>query len=223
MIEFILASDNLPFSAAIGLMVAIGVLEGLGMILGLGLSAVLDHLIPSPDVNLNVDLDASVLTKLLGWLNFGRVPLLVLLIIFLTAFGLIGFMLQGTVFRLTGMLLPAALSTIPAVLLTLPIVRVIGKKLSKVMPQDESMAVSQKSFIGRVARVSKGVARRGLAAEARLQDQHGHFHYVLVEPDLEHVTFAAGSHVLLVRREGISFRVIEPPPSIINQEQVRND
>lgn len=216
MVELFVADETLPFAISIGLMVAIAILEGVGMLLGLGFSQILDALFaPGVHVGADIGLDHSLLSGLWGWLHIGRVPFLVLLIVFLTSFGLIGLTLQGVVHGIAGTYLPGSVASVPAFLLALPVVRVMGQGVARLIPQDESTAVSQETFIGRVADITQGTARKGMAAEARLKDEHGHVHYVMVEPDLEGSQFSSGSKVLLVRQEGVVFKVIEPPPSIM--------
>ena len=91
MIELLTAPESLPFAVALVVMLAISMLEGVGTVLGLSLSAVLDSMLPDFDLGVDVEapqLDAqpSGFTAVLGWLRFGHVPALVLLIVFLTAF-----------------------------------------------------------------------------------------------------------------------------------------
>ncbi|MEL6964311.1 MAG: OB-fold-containig protein, partial [Pseudomonadota bacterium] len=65
------------------------------------------------------------------------------------------------------------------------------------------------SFVGRVATITLGSARLGQPAQAKLQDQHGQTHYVMVEPDRQDITFEQGSRVLLVARARGVFRAIK--------------
>ena len=86
------------------------------------------------------------LTKVLGWLQIGKVPFLVLLVCFLAVFGLAGFVIQNLVQMLTGGLLPSVLAAIPALAIAVPSIRVIGGGLAKLIPKDESSAVASGSF-----------------------------------------------------------------------------
>ncbi len=215
MIEFIAAGENLPFTVALGLMAAIGLLEGVAALIGLGISGVLDSMLPDvdlPDIDADADFDlhaGSGLTKLLGWLHVGRVPVLVLMIIFLTSFGLCGLALQWFASNTIGFLLPALVASIPSFLAALPCVRVAGGLLAKVIPKDETSAVSEDSFVGRVATLTLGTARRSEPAQAKLRDQFGQTHYVMVEPDETEEEFEAGTQVLLVKRSGSIFQAIK--------------
>jgi hypothetical protein len=79
------------------------------------------------------------------------------------------------------------------------------------MPKDETTAVSDASLVGRVGTIVIGVARAGNPAQARIHDEHGTAHYVMVEPDGPE-TFATGTSVLLVRHvSGRRFHAIHNP------------
>ena len=89
--EFLLADNNFPFSVALMLMLIIALTEGVLTVIGAGMSEAIDSLLP--DVEFDIDGNISsggVLTSFLGWIRFGQVPALVLLVIFLATFGLAG-------------------------------------------------------------------------------------------------------------------------------------
>jgi hypothetical protein len=222
------ASQNLPFTVALALMVGIGLLEGVATLMGLGLSGVIDNLLPDVDVDLDVDagvdVDADVnvdahaahvdgatggLSRVLAWLHFGRVPALVLFVLFLLFFGISGLMLQYVLHAVSGFLLPGAIATVPAFFLTIPLIRTFGGAIARLVPKDETTAVSRNSFVGRVAIVGAGPAKVGLPAQAKLKDEHGQTHYVLVEPDEEGEEFPAGTEVILIRQMGARFAAIK--------------
>ena len=100
MLDFLLANENLPFTVALAVMFGIAVLEGVMALMGFALSGVLDSLLPDMDFDIEADVYADLETpspfsRLLGWLRVGKVPMLMLLIIFLTGFGLIGLLEEG--------------------------------------------------------------------------------------------------------------------------------
>ncbi len=212
MFEFVLESNNLPFSVSIALMLVIALLEGAGSLLGAGISGLLDGMLP--DIDLDIDLDApdidgpSGFTKLLGWLRIGQVPALMILIVFLTSFGLIGLALQSFCLSLTGVFLPGVVAVLPALLLALPVVRCMGGVMAKILPKDETYAVSETDFIGRVATVTLGRATKGNPTRAKLKDRFGTTHYVMVEPDSDSDTLQYGQAVILVARKGAVFSAI---------------
>jgi len=224
MLDFLLANENLPFTVALAVMFGIAVLEGVMALMGFALSGVLDSLLPDMDFDIEADLYADLETpspfsRLLGWLRVGKVPMLMLLIIFLTGFGLIGLALQSLLHGSIGFLLPNWLMAIPAFVLALPVVRLLGGTLNRFMPNDETDAVSVDSLVGRVATITLGTAASGSPAEARVRDVHGTTHYVMVEPDVATESFTAQSSVLLVRNEGAVFKAItNPNPALVDDD-----
>ncbi len=221
MFEFLTASQNMPFVIALSVMFGIAILEGITSLLGLGLSSVIESLMP--EVGSDVEIASpeyqspTPLSRLLGWLRIGQVPVLMLLVVFLTGFGLMGLGLQSLANSFLGTLLPALIAVIPAVFLALSVVRMFGGVLDKIMPQDETEAVSEASLLGRVATITLGTAKAGSPAEAKVQDSHGATHYLMVEPDIAGEVFEAKSSVLLVRQEGAVFKaIINPNASLVD-------
>lgn len=215
-------------------MLIIAAVELVGALMGLQASAMLDSLLPEVDADIDLDIDMDLdleadyaggpldvdapsvpdspspgpLSQVLGWLCVGKVPILVLLIVFLTAFGLAGFFLQGLIGGLVGAPLPAALAVIPALAAALPATRGAGLTLAKIMPKEHTEAVSRKQFIGKVATVIRGEARKGTPAEAKLTDRHGQTHYILLEPDDEESVFKQGTEVIVVKQSGSIYQAI---------------
>ncbi len=235
MIENFTAPECLPFAVALTIMVILGFIEGMGTVLGLGISDLLDSFLPDMDVDIDVDIDGPELdhsvgvevghmqeigpfTRMLSWLRVGRVPILILLVVFLLVFGLSGLMLQSAVHGALGFRLPALGASLPALLIAIPSLNVIGGWLENVIPRDETSAVSQDSFIGRVAVITLGTASENNPAQARLRDRHQQAHYVMVEPDEDGVTFGQGTQVLLVSREGARYKGIANPSPALSEE-----
>jgi hypothetical protein len=189
MLEFLMAPENLPFAVALLLMLMIGAVEALG--LGVGAA----HL----DVHADADVDV------LGWLGVGQVPLLMLIVVFLALFGLIGITLQQIVAAMAGVPLAPWNASAIAVVASLPLLGVCARGLARVVPRDETTAVGLDSLIAKRATVTVGTARRGSPARAQVRDVHGQTHYVMIEPNGDDQSLAAGETVLLVRREGDIF------------------
>ena len=108
-----------PFTIALGVMLLIALTEIMGAFFGISPGNFLDELLPGGDAGLDLDAEAEsgvagqgTLSQLLGWLCIGKVPVLVLLVAFLTAFGLAGFVLQAIVMALLGFHLPAFLAIV---------------------------------------------------------------------------------------------------------------
>lgn len=219
MIELVTANQNMPFAVALAVMLGIAILEGVASLLGTGISSFLDSLLPDTDFDIDVHADINVegaeipsiapFTHFLGWLRIGQVPILVLLVLFLTSFGLIGLVMQSIIESTLGFLLPGIIASVIAFILSLPAVHILGGGLKVIMPKDETDAVAEESLTGRVAVITLGTAKKGKAAEAKVKDQHGLTHYVMVEPDEEDATFTAHQAVLLVKKEGPVFKAIE--------------
>ena len=211
--EFLLVTENLPFSVALAIMVSIAVLEGIGALFGLGVSTLLESLSPDMDFDIDgPDIDSSTtLTHFLSWLRIGKAPLLILIVVFLTAFSIVGLLLQQLAYSVTGSLFNGWLLALPALFLSLPCVRFFGSVFARIAPSDETEAVSEDSFIGRVAVIVIGTAKQDSPAEAKLSDEHDQAHYIMVEPDNEGEIFESSTHVLIVRKSGNVFKVIENP------------
>ncbi|GAD60625.1 YqiJ family protein [Brevundimonas sp. BAL450] len=197
--EFILAAGNVPFVAALVLMLLIGVVEALGLGAGLAVGEGIDGL----DGDVNVETPS-----LLSWINVGRLPLLMLIVVFLFAFGMTGLIGQRLFAAFLGQPAPWFMAAPAALIIALPVTRVFGRVVSRIMPRDETQAVSRDSLIGRVATIVTGEARHESAAQARVRDEHGQAHYVMVEPDTPTDAFAQGSNVLLVRHVGARYYAI---------------
>lgn len=215
MIEFMLQGENLPFMVSLTIMIMIACLEGVTTLIGLGLSNMIDAFMPDFDIDLNPDhpdvSTTGILTKTFGWFRIGQVPFLIILIVFLTLFGLMGLLIQWFAVKITGHLLPGIIAsgiTFPA---TLPLVRAITGLIGKIMPKDETEAVTEKSFIGRVAIITLGKAAKNNPAQAKVKDKFGTTHYVMVEPDIDDEEFHRGDQVLIVKQTSSGYKGIQNP------------
>jgi hypothetical protein len=198
--NFFLLPESLPYVAALGVLIALGIIEGLSLLFGASAWHWLDGMVghEPPD-------------GFLGWLHVGRAPLLVLVAIFLTMFAT-----TGLVINMLGAgwlhLVPPRWASMPlAVLASIPVMRRLGAGIGRLMPREETYAVSFASLVGRVATML-GHARVGYAAQAKTSDGQGHTLYLMVEPDETVGELAIGSDVLLVRQiDGSRFVAIPNP------------
>jgi hypothetical protein len=203
-VSALLAPELWPFALAAGLMIALAVIEALALLIGISVlhwhdADLADH----PD---------GVVSAALGWLHVGKVPMLVLLVIFLTSFAVVGFAAQFAARALVGSFMPLPAAVALALLVGILGVRTLGAALGKVIPKDETFAVADVSLVGRVGTIVIGTASAGRAAEARIRDEHGASHYVMVEPEEAGQSFASGTSVLLVRHiSGRRFHAIHNP------------
>ena len=233
MIEFILGEATRPFAISIAPMLILGFLELILAMGGFGMMGALDNLVPDDwdldadlDVDAGVDMDADVdadmdadadmgggagafLQMVLGFFGVGKVPLLVVIVAFLTSFGLAGYATQMVMHGISGYYLPALLASIPAFFGGSFATRYLAIGLGRLVPDIETEAVDSKTFIGRTAVLTLGEARAGKPAQGKLRDHNGQAHYLLIEPDQTDVIFREGDQVLLVSQQGSIFKAIE--------------
>lgn len=194
-----------PFVVALGLMLALALIEVATALFGLGLTGMIESLLPDlelPDADLEgaEGAGAGPLNAVLAWLCIGRVPALVVLIAFLTAFGLVGLLVQHLALSLLGGHLATLVAVAATLVVALPLTRYLALAFAWILPQEETEAVEAEDFLGKVAAIFRGTARPGLPAEAKLTDRFGAEHYLLVEPAAGTGELAAGTRVLLVGR-----------------------
>ena len=191
---------NMPFAAALLVMVLLAILQAIGVADALGGDA---------DVDLDTDgkdgLAGGPLDGLLSLMGIGRVPFTIWLAVYLLLFAAIGVSGQALAESLTGGPLHTLLASVLAGGAALPVTGALVRPLGAILPQDETTAVSTASLVGRRATITDGVARASSPARARVRDAHGHAHYVMVEPHEASAELHAGDDVLLVRREGDQF------------------
>ncbi|GAB2807054.1 OB-fold-containig protein [Dyella kyungheensis] len=198
--SFFLLPESLPYVAALGVLIALGIIEGLSLLFGASAWHWLDGMVghEPPD-------------GFLGWLHVGRAPLLVLVAIFLTMFATTGLVINMLGAGLLHLVPPRWASVPLAVLASIPVMRALGTGIGRLMPREETYAVSFASLVGRVATML-GHARAGYAAQAKTSDGQGHTLYLMVEPDETVGELAIGSDVLLVRQiDGSRFVAIPNP------------
>jgi hypothetical protein len=205
-VSALLSPDLWPFALAAGLVVALAVMEGLALFAGASILHWADSAVDHPDAP---DGPAGVA---LGWLHIGKVPILVILVIFLTTFSVTGFAAQLAARSATHHFMPPLLAAGIAGIAGVFAVRLLGGVIGKMVPKDETTAVPDASLVGRVGTIVIGTARAGRPAEARIHDEHGTPHYVMVEPEAPEQTFESGASILLVRHlRGRHFHAIHNP------------
>ena len=208
MLGFLLSPDNVPFLAALVLMILIGAVELMGLGGGLAVGEGLEA-----DVNVETP-------SLLSWINVGRLPLLMLIVVFLFSFGMTGLIGQRVIAAIIGRPLTWIIATPAALVVALPVTREFGRLVSKIMPRDETSAVSRDSLVGRVAVIVTGTASHANAAQARVRDAAGLAHYVMVEPDNADDVFEQGVSVLLVRSAGAKYFAIHNTSASLRDAKV---
>ncbi len=201
--EFFVSDVNNWYSFALGIVIVLGLAEGLGLLFGLSLSALIDNVSPI-ELDYEMDLDADVsqggLTQILGWLCLNRLPLMIWLVIFLVSFSITGYVINYTSINLFQWILPSAIALPVVACMALFIASIAGRKVAKLLPKNESSAISQDSFAGNIAYITTGTARVGSPAEASFTDQFKQKHYLMVEPIDSTQEFAQGHKVVLVQK-----------------------
>ena len=206
MVEWFTAPGSAPFTASLLLMFGLALVEVVALLSGLSVHEGIDDFVTSsaglptaatPDGVTAVEA-SSLVGRTLAWFYFGRVPALVILIVFLTTFGLAGLVLQNALRDTFGAALPSLLAVPLVGAASLPAVRWISGGLARVLPRDETSAVDPWTFIGRTAEVvGPGRATVGMPAQAKLVDPFGTEHYLLVEPLEAGAAFEPGALVRL--------------------------
>lgn len=120
MAAFLFATENIVFVSAIVLMLLIGAVQAIGI---------------AGDFDLDIHGDADLLGWLgLGWLGLGRLPLLMLLAIFLALFGMIGLIGQHLLLDFAGAMLSPLIAAPAAFLASLPLTGFAARWLPPCFP-----------------------------------------------------------------------------------------
>ena len=200
--------SNIVFSISLCLMFLFGLFEIVLTILGGGSQGFLDQFLPEDvghNAELGVDADAGIVTRVLDWLYLGRIPLFVWLIIFLCVYSLLGFTIQAVVNQITSMMFSAWIIAPACIFLCMPFVRFSAMLIARILPQDETTAIYSDELIGRTATIILGDARPQSPAQAKVKDQHGLTHYILVEPEQDEI-FSQGQSVVLTQKTNVGFQ-----------------
>lgn len=212
------APENLLFVLALGFVVLLALVELVALLVGQSASEWLDGLLPD-GLDGGAELDAgSMFDKLLGWLHFGRVPSLILAVVFLLGFGMAGLGIQAIVRSLTGGFLPGWLAVGAALPLSLPVMRHVGGFIGRMLPRDETQVIKRTHVLGRIATIVIGEARAGFPAQAKLRDEFRTTQYFMVEPNQPGDVFRQGEQVVIVALAGTVFRAERFDPKLLENE-----
>ncbi|WP_173910254.1 YqiJ family protein [Acinetobacter sp. Marseille-Q1618] len=211
--ELFTHASNLFFSVSLCLMLLLGIFECLLLVLGASSQGFLDQFIPddlgdSKSLGIDLDTDQSLFVQFLDWLYLGRIPVLIWLIIFLTVYALFGFAMQAMYFSFTQQYLAIWIAAPASLFLCMPLVRIVAATIAKILPKDETTAIRSDELIGRTALIILGEARQNYPAQAKVLDQFGQTHYILVEPELN-ITFSQGQEVILTQKTVNGFQAIQ--------------
>ncbi len=200
--DFFTAKENTSFVVALVILAVLSVIIVTATLLGAL------HL-PEADAELEVDWDSDgILNGLLEFFGISAMPLSIFVLVATCSFFVTGYVLQMLAIGARGAFLPGWIAIGPALIVTLANCRVVGKGFAKTKFKLHTTAVASSSFLFRLVTIQSGVARAGLSAEAKLVDDHGQTHYVLVEPKDPEVSFPQGSEVVLVEQVGSKFLAV---------------
>ena len=210
--DILLAPDVRPFAVAAAIMAVLGGIELLTTLVGFSISEFLGK-----DVAIEAD-SHNGLGGLLLWINAGRLPLLILIILAFGVFSIEGFLLQG-IAHVAGFAIPVAIAALIAIAGSIPVIRTTSRGIARIIPRDETYAVSDADFVGKVALVSVGPLDQGLPGRVRLKDVFGNWHTVSARASRDSPALAVGASVLLVDRDAKCFIAISAPADLIEHQR----
>ncbi|HRJ28083.1 MAG TPA: DUF1449 family protein [Fimbriimonadaceae bacterium] len=212
--EFLFASQNVAFAVTLGLFLVLGVVEIIMVLTGGQIDGGVDGVDAEPDAIVADSAEGEPGLDVLGWLHFGKVPALILILMGLLGYTLLGYTIQWCGLKLAGgMLAPfwAGLLALPGGILAM---RGFGGLVRNVLMKNETSAIPMDALVGRIATITLGEAKVGQPSQAKCRDEQGTTHYVLVEPLAEGEVLGHGQEVILVERRGPLFKVVDVETSL---------
>jgi hypothetical protein len=191
-----------PFSIAAAVLIALLLIEIVGLVSGMAISDVAE----STSVG-------EAAENALSWLNLGRVPLLMLLIILLGLFAAGGMVLQAVAEKTVG-LLPPLIASLIAGTFALPATRMASRGVARILPREESYALSDQDLVGRVGTVTVGPLDAHKVGKISVTDAHGNRHFPRARPATAGDVIETGAKVLIVDLAGREYRVIRAPAAL---------
>jgi hypothetical protein len=203
-----------PYVISIKILAVIAVMEMLLALLATGifsnlfscLDGFLDGLMPELNVP---DADIPWHWSVLSALHIGKIPASILTVCFFTFFGITGICFQYLMHVITGAAATNWLVLPAAFVMSLFAVHFAGGIIYRLIPQNETSAVSTESFIGMTAVITLGRAEKDYPAPAKLVDDTGEAHSLMVLPYEDRDVLTEGMQVLLIERDGIYFKAKE--------------
>jgi hypothetical protein len=215
-ISFLNNPNNVPFLVAYGFLIVLGLILAVGGLMDHGHDHDAD-VDGHPAIHGDVDGDGDVdfADSMLGFLGIGRVPLTMLLLTFCWAFGSTGFLTQWIAYKVTGALFPSLIASAIAIVPAIFLHGMVAKGIAKITDRDDSTAIHSDAFVGKTATIVIGQTTKGKPTQAKLKDQHGQTHYLMVEPHREEDSLQAGEEVVVVARRGSLFEVMPTDIDVI--------
>lgn len=205
----IIQPGTAPFWVALMVVAGLGLIELVSVLIGASASGLLDDGLGHHGPG---DHEPDLLGDWMSWLNAGGVPILVLAVILLTAFAIFGFALQSLAARMLGPL-PLLIAVPAAALAAVPATRWASRGIARVIPRDETNALSQSDFIGLIGTVTIGPLDQGHPGAIRVKDRYDNVHILRARAAPGHL-MATGTLVLIVDGADGLFEVIPAPDSV---------
>jgi hypothetical protein len=199
------------FWEALLVVAGLGLIEVVSMLLGASASGLLDNGIGHHGLG---DHETGLLGSWMSWLNAGGVPILVLAVLLLSAFAVFGFSLQTLAVGIAGPLPTLAAGPL-ALVLAVPVTRWLSRGIARIMPRDETNAISQAGFIGLVGMVTIGPLDQKQPGIVRVKDQHDNIHTLRAQASPGYL-IETGSLVIIVDGSDGLFQAIPAPQEFSN-------
>ena len=196
--DIFLIDQTAPFAVSILVFLGLFVVELLLLVFGASFSGAVDDMLPDFDFD---TADFSV-GKAISFVGFGRVPTLMVLMVFLVMFGIVGLGAQSSFHDVFGSYAPVWIASAIALPLALMLTGFTSKVLARLLPNVQTSAVADAMLIGRGATVTYGNATAHLPAAAEVRDEHGKLHHIQVKSDSEDSVLAEGQLVFISGADG---------------------
>ena len=204
--SWFLSAPLQPFSIAAIVLLGLVVIEILGVLIGSQ---------PSDALH-SADLD-QLFEGSLSWLNLGRVPLLILLMILIGLFVVSGMLMQAFLASLVGPL-PALPASGIAGAFALAATGKVSHFIARIMPRDETYALTDDELVGRVGTVTVGPLEAHVVGKISVVDGHGNRHFPRARPDNPDDRIEIGAKVLIVSTKGREYRVIRASGGLADEK-----
>ena len=195
-----------PFTIAAAVLLALVAIEIAGTLTGAALSD-LTEMLPVE----------HAMDSALGWLNLGRVPLLMLLMLLLGLFSAGGMVLQAVADASIGLLPPFAAIAASAAFALLT-TGAASKLVARILPREESYALSDEDLLGKIGTVTVGPLESHAVGKISVSDAHGNRHFPRARPAIAGDVIEIGAEVLIVDMKHREYRVIRAPAKLAGGE-----
>ena len=178
-----------------------------GFKFGFGLSSLFDSILPDFEIPTPDSPNVGKWELLLGWLTLGQIPPYFFLLLFLAVFGTVGSLVQYAFKSVLDGLLVFWLAIPLSFILSLPFIRMGVRLLKKILPKEDTSALTENEIIGKIVKIPLGQATYDTSAEAKFVDKHGQTHYIMVVSADKNKCFNSQDDLVVVKKENHLYRV----------------